>query len=101
MFSGSIRTKTVKINILGSFTIKGFSVLTSLFLVPLTISMLDQEKYGIWMTIFSIVSWFNIMDFGLGNGFRNKFAHAVALNDNELAKNYNKNLKNIEEIKIK
>ena len=50
--------------------------------------MLDQEKYGIWMTIFSVISWFNIMDVGLGNGFRNKFGNAIALNNNELAKNY-------------
>jgi O-antigen/teichoic acid export membrane protein len=88
LFSGSERTRIVKENIRASFLIKGISVLVTLFLVPFTIDLLDQEKYGIWITIFSIVSWFNMMDIGIGNGFRNKFADAVALNKIELAKEY-------------
>jgi O-antigen/teichoic acid export membrane protein len=88
LFGGTNRTKVVKKNILGSFTIKGAAILTSLLLVPITIKLLDQEKYGIWITIFSVVSWFNMMDIGIGNGFRNKFAEAVANNDIFLAKKY-------------
>jgi len=57
-------------------------------LVPLTLTMLDSEKYGIWITLYSIVTWFNMMDIGLGNGFRNKFAEAVALNDHYKAKKF-------------
>lgn len=87
-FTGSERTMVVKKNILGSFGIKGLSILTSLILVPFTIQLLNQEKYGIWMTIFSIVSWFNMMDIGIGNGFRNKFAEAVAVNNKNLAREY-------------
>lgn len=88
IFSGSERTQVVKKNIAGSFIIKGLSILTSLLVVPFTIHLLDQEKYGIWMTIFSIVNWFNMMDVGIGNGFRNKFAEAVALNKQDLAKDF-------------
>jgi O-antigen/teichoic acid export membrane protein len=91
-FSGSNRTQIVKKNIAGSFLIKGLSLIVSLALVPLTINLLDQEKYGVWMTIFSIVSWFNLMDIGVGNGFRNKFAEAVALDNKDLAKEYVKTL---------
>ncbi len=88
IFSGSERTKIVKKNIWGSFLIKGLSILTSLLLVPITIKLLDQEKYGIWMTIYSIVTWFNIMDMGLGNGFRNKFAEAFAHKNKKLSQEY-------------
>src|ERR1035437_430629 len=88
LFAGSERTIIVKKNIIGSFVIKGLSTLTTLILVPFTINLLDQEKYGIWITIFSIVTWFNMMDIGLGNGFRNKFAEAIAQNKNDLAKKY-------------
>ncbi|MBN1185176.1 MAG: LPS biosynthesis flippase [Bacteroidales bacterium] len=84
--SGSLRSTVIKKNILGSFVIKGFSILTSLLLVPATLNLLNPEKYGIWITLYSIVTWFNMMDIGLGNGFRNKFAEAVALGDNERAK---------------
>lgn len=88
LFGGSERTQIVKKNILGSFAIKGLSILASLFLVPLTINLLSQEKYGIWMTIYSIISWFNMMDIGLGYGFRNKFTEAVAIGDKKTAKEY-------------
>jgi O-antigen/teichoic acid export membrane protein len=56
--------------------------------VPLTIGLLSAPVYGIWITIFSIVSWFNIMDIGLGNGFRNKFAEAIAEGNINKAKEY-------------
>ncbi len=88
LFAGSERTIVVKRNILGSFGIKSLSILTSFILVPFTIHLLDKEKYGIWITIFSIVTWFNMMDIGLGNGFRNKFAEAMAMNKKNLAKAY-------------
>lgn len=86
--TGSARTVFIKKNIIGSFIIKGLSIFTSLMLVPLTLKMLDNEKYGIWITLYSIVTWFNMMDIGLGNGFRNKFAEAVALNDHYKAKKF-------------
>lgn len=88
IFVGTERTEVIKKNILGSFGIKGLSILTSLVLVPFTINLLNQEKYGIWMTIFSIVTWFNMTDIGMGNGFRIKFANARALGKNILAKEY-------------
>lgn len=88
LLSGSERTKTVKKNIFGSFLIKGLSIITSLALVPFTIHLLDQEKYGVWITIYSIVTWINMMDIGLGNGFRNKFTEAVAKKEDDLAKDY-------------
>lgn len=82
------RSNIIKKNILGSFFVKGLGIITSLFLVPFTINILNQEKYGIWMTIFSIVSWFNMMDVGIGNGFRNKFAEAIAKDNKELGKEF-------------
>lgn len=88
IFTGSERTIIIKKNILGSFAIKGLGMLTTFILVPLTINLINIEKYGIWITIFSIISWFSMMDIGLGNGFRNKFAEAIALNKKELAREY-------------
>jgi O-antigen/teichoic acid export membrane protein len=86
--TGSERTINIKKNIIGSFGIKGLGILISFLLVPFTINLLNQEKYGIWITIFSIVTWFNVMDIGLGNGFRNKFTEAMAIKNEVLAKKY-------------
>jgi len=74
----SSRNSIVLKNIFGSFLVKGFSILIGLFLVPITVKLLDQEKYGVWLTLFSVVSWFSMMDVGLGNGFRNKFTEAIS-----------------------
>ena len=86
--TGSERTINIKKNIIGSFGIKGLGILISFLLVPFTINLLNQEKYGIWITIYSIVTWFNVMDIGLGNGFRNKFTEAMAIKNEVLAKKY-------------
>jgi len=68
--------------------LKGISIGISLLLVPLTLNYLDKEGYGLWLTLSSIVSWFSLFDIGLGNGFRNKFAEATAVKNDDLAKTY-------------
>jgi len=86
LFNGNDRSKNITKNIICSILIKGFSIIISLTIIPVTFAVLDREKYGIWITLYSIVSWFNMLDIGLGNGFRNKFAIAVALKDNSKSK---------------
>ena len=86
--SGQDRTINAKKNILGSFIFKGGSILCNLAIVPLTINYLNPTKYGIWVTLTSIVSCFSFFDIGLGNGLRNKFAEAVANNDIVIAGKY-------------
>ena len=86
--SNHTRTWNIQKNIIFSFLLKGISIGISLLLVPLTLNYLDKERYGLWLTLSSIVSWFSLFDIGLGNGFRNKFAEAIAVKDDELAKTY-------------
>jgi len=87
-FSGHERSIKAKKNILGSFLLKGISIVISLLLVPLTIDYLNPTKYGIWITLMSVIAWFNFFDIGLGNGLRNKFATAKAEGKDELARTY-------------
>ena len=67
---------------------KGGTVVANFMVVPLSINYLDNEQYGIWLTLSSFISWFTFFDIGLGNGLRNKFAEAKALGKNELAQAY-------------
>lgn len=76
--SGHARSILVKKNIVALFLIKGISVLNSLLLVPLSISYLNKDNYGVWLTIYSMLSWLGLLDIGLGNGLRNKFAECKA-----------------------
>ena len=57
-------------------------------IVPVTLNYLGKTEYGIWLTLASILSWLINLDFGLGNGLRNKLAEALALNDIKLARIY-------------
>lgn len=85
---GHERSVRAKKNILGLIVIKGLNIGTGLLLVPLTIDYLNPTKYGIWITITSLVGWFSFFDIGLGNGLRNKFAEAVAKGEHSLARTY-------------
>jgi len=85
---GQERSIKAKKNILYSFIIKGFSIVISLVFVPLVIDYVNPSRYGVWLTISSIVGWFSFFDIGLTQGLRNKFAEAKARGDDSLAQTY-------------
>lgn len=85
---GNERSIKAKKNILLLAVIKGCSIAVSLILVPITIHYVNPTRYGIWLTLSSIVGWFSFFDVGLGHGLRNKFAEAVTKGDNDLARIY-------------
>ena len=85
---GHKRTLQAKRNILASLAIKGFSILISFLMVPLTINYVNPTQYGIWLTLSSIVAWFSFFDIGFGNGLRNRFAEAKAKGDLQKARVY-------------
>jgi O-antigen/teichoic acid export membrane protein len=85
---GEKRSVAIKKNILFSFLVRSFSVIINFSIVPLTIQYVDPVRYGIWLTLATIISWFTFFDFGMGNGMRNKLATALAHNDYEQAKKY-------------
>ena len=85
---GHPRSIKVKKNIIASFGLKGLSLVIGFLLVPLTLNYIDVTRYGIWLTLSSIIGWFGFFDIGLGNGLRNKFAEAIAKDQKELARTY-------------
>lgn len=85
---GDKRSIVAKRNIIASIIIKGLGIGLSFLLVPLLLDYLDPIRYGLWLTITSVVQWFWFFDIGLGNGLRNKFAEAKATKDFELARTY-------------
>ena len=85
---GHERSVKTKKNIFTSILIKCVSIAISFLLIPLALNYLNPVKYGIWLTLTSVIGWFAFFDLGLGNGLRNKLAEALAKNDNELARTY-------------
>lgn len=88
LIKGHERSVRAKKNILASFLIKSLSIAFSLIIVPLTINYINTSRYGIWLTISSIVGWFSFFDIGLTQGLRNKFAEAKAAGDDHMAQVY-------------
>ncbi|MGD9930763.1 MAG: lipopolysaccharide biosynthesis protein [Mangrovibacterium sp.] len=82
------RGAKAKRHILYSFFLQGISILIGLLYVPLLLHYLTQEKYGIWLTLTSILGWFSFFDIGLGNGLRNKLTEALALGNTKLGQKY-------------
>ena len=60
---------------------KPISMLISFIYVPIVLNYLEVEKYGIWATILTIVSWISYFDIGIGNGLRNKLTESINRGD--------------------
>ena len=82
----SSRTKTLVNDISFIAIFKIINILCSFIIIPLTIDYVSPSIYGIWLTLYSIISWFSIFDVGLGNGLRNKLSEALAFNDYDKSK---------------
>ncbi len=82
------KNKEVIKNIGLGLIIKPVGILIGLFLIPLSISYLGVEKYGIWVTILSIISWINYFDVGIGNGLRNQLTKELALKNYKDSKEF-------------
>ncbi len=86
--TGSERSIRARRNIALSFILKLLNIAVQFVLVPLLLDYLTPVKYGIWLTVVSIINWFNLFDVGIGNGLRFKLADVLAKNDNEQARTY-------------
>jgi len=52
------------------------TALTGIISVALTVRYLGTERYGIWLTISTILAWLNLSDLGVGNALTNKLSVA-------------------------
>lgn len=80
---GEARTQKLKHNAVGVISIKYTSILIELLKVPILLSYLDNEKYGVWLTIVSMVMWTHQFDFGLGAGLRYKLTETITIGDEQ------------------
>ena len=67
---------------------KVVTVITMLIAVPLTLHYLGPERYGLWMTISSIVAMMGFADLGMGLGLMNAISEAHGQDDRQAAVRY-------------
>lgn len=61
---------------------------TGLISVPLTLRYLGQERYGLWLTISSLIACLAFSDLGINNSLMNGISSAHGKDDNALAQRY-------------
>mgnify|MGYP001077500481 FL=1 len=81
--NGNTRSGKVKKNAIISFIVMILTNLISFLLMPIVLSYLDVTKYGIWLTINSVLAWVFLFDLGLSGGLRTRLAQALAKNEIE------------------
>ncbi len=57
--------------------IKPVGMIVSFIYTPMLLAYLGEEKYGIWITVLTVINWINYFDVGIGNGLRNCLASEV------------------------
>lgn len=68
-------------NILHSVLAKGLNMTCMLLAMPLGLQYLGSSDYGIWLTIFSVISWVSFFDLGITNGLKNRLSEALSAKD--------------------
>lgn len=77
-----VSEKNINKNIALGVIYKPISMVLSYIYVPIVLTYLGTEKYGLWATILNVLSWINMFDIGIGNGLRNKLSVILA-DDNQ------------------
>jgi O-antigen/teichoic acid export membrane protein len=86
---GLERYRRVGITASTSFLSKALTIVISFISVPLTVHYLGSERYGVWLTISSLLTWMAMTDFGLaGNALVNLVSEANGRDDRELAREH-------------
>lgn len=85
---GSDRSVAVKKNAYLSLVLMVLNNAVGIVFVPVVIGLIEPVRFGIWITINSTLTWFSLLDIGLGGGLRTRLAQALAMSDDKLAKQY-------------
>lgn len=84
--SADERARRARLSGFTAVLVQGVAMLTSIVSVPLTVSYLGPERYGIWLTLNSALMWLYLGQMGLGgNALVTRLSRALADNDDMAA----------------
>lgn len=84
----SERYRRVGLSALSEAVSRGITILTQLISIPLVLNYLGQERYGLWLTMSSLIAMIGFADLGMGNGLLNAISEANGRDDTEAAQRY-------------
>jgi O-antigen/teichoic acid export membrane protein len=82
------RNRRLTSGILTSVVSRGIAAVVPLVMVPLTLSYLGTQLYGLWMAVAALTGMAAFADLGLGNGLMTKLAPCYASGETSTARSY-------------
>ena len=70
------RTRRAGATAIATILAQSVGKLSAFISVPLTLSYLGPEQYGLWLTVSSMIGWLSLADLGLGCGLLTRLAAA-------------------------
>jgi O-antigen/teichoic acid export membrane protein len=84
----SERNRRAVTSSIAGLAFRGSSFVVVLISVPLTLGLLGPVRFGMWMTIASVVALLGVTDLGIGSGVLNSLARAYGQGDALAARQY-------------
>lgn len=82
------RNKRIVTGMASGVLTKGIGFLLTLITVPMTLHYLGPERYGIWVTMISMLAWISMVDLGIANGLVPALSAAFGKGRGDLAQEY-------------
>lgn len=71
---------------IATLAVRGVTIGAGLISIPLTARYLGTERFGLWLTLSSLLSWISIADLGLANSLTNALATAYGKQNQQEAR---------------
>lgn len=84
----SERNRRVAASAIAGLALRGSAFVVIVVSVPLTLDLLGPVRFGMWMTLASVVALLSVTDLGIGNGVLNNVARAFGQDDRTGAREY-------------
>lgn len=78
---GKERDRRATLSVASALGGRGLTLALSLLTVPLTLNYLGPERYGMWLTISSMIALLAFSDLGIGYGLLNAVTRTMATNE--------------------
>ncbi len=82
------RYRRILLTTASNLATRTITVLVGLVTIPLALSYLGKEQFGLWAVVTSFVAWTSLFDFGIVNSLVNALSEANGKNNPEDAKSY-------------
>lgn len=84
----TVRDGRLLLSIITSVLAKFIAIGSTLITIPVTLSYLGAESFGVWMVISGVVAFMSFSDLGIGMGLQNALSKAYGESDDKSPRHY-------------